>query len=118
MLIYCYEAIIIIMQNRVNQTNQIAAKLSCPVCEGQSLVESESNLATTIKKAISSQLQQGKTEQQILTNLQQSYGDKILLMPPVNNNTLLLWAAPLLILLVGIVVLLKCKTASKTGSKK
>ncbi len=68
---------------------EIAALLRCPVCTGQSVLESNSSIAQEMQAVIRERLGKGETEDQILTYFVGSYGDWIILKPrPVGLNML------------------------------
>ncbi len=82
---------------------QLMGELRCPICQGQSLLESDATLAVDLKLIIIQQIMQGKKPAQIKNYLVERYGDFILLKPPFKVSTILLWLLPLVCLLVGIV---------------
>ena len=68
---------------------EIAAQLRCPVCTGQSVLESNSGIAQEMQAVIRERLGRGETEDQILTYFVGSYGDWIILKPrPIGLNLL------------------------------
>lgn len=82
-------------------------ELKCVVCEGQSLADSNATLAVQMRDHVRRLLRDGKNEQQVLSEFQKSYGDKILLTPPVEPTTYLLWLAPLLLLGIGSIIVVR-----------
>ncbi len=80
----------------------IAGKLRCPVCQNQTIAESESDLAKDVRNLIREQLRQGKSESEIIDYMKARYGDFILWRPPFKSTTLLLWLGPLLLLVVAL----------------
>ena len=83
------------------KARSIFHELKCVVCEGQSLADSDATLAAQMRDHVRRLVQEGKSEQQILDQFRDSYGDRILLTPPVEPTTMLLWLAPLLLLGIG-----------------
>jgi cytochrome c-type biogenesis protein CcmH len=77
-------------------------ELRCVVCQGESLAESQAEIASDIRAEIRQHLKDGEQEQQILDLLVSRYGEFILMTPPLRVATLLLWFGPLLALLAGI----------------
>lgn len=68
---------------------EIAAQLRCPVCTGQSVLESNSGIAQEMQAVIRERLGRGDTEDEILTYFVGSYGDWIILKPrPIGLNLL------------------------------
>ena len=87
-----------------NQTNlniekrfiELSSELRCLVCQNQSLLESDSELANDLKKIIYEKISEGQSDNQIKNFLVQRYGEFILFKPLFNKVNLLLWAAPVI----------------------
>jgi len=75
--------------------------LRCLVCQGESLDESNSQLADDLRRLIRGRIQQGQSDRQITAFLVSRYGNVILMKPPLEPGTYLLWFGPLLILVFG-----------------
>jgi len=80
---------------------EIADELMCPVCSGQTVAHSNSDLAGDMRSVIKRMLKQGKTEQQIISYFTERYGDTILASPPKRGVNLILWLLPLTGLIAG-----------------
>ena len=76
----------------------IAEELRCLVCQNETIAASHAELAVDLRQQIRSQLQQGRTAQEILDFMSQRYGDFVLYRPPLQSRTLLLWLGPFLLL--------------------
>jgi len=76
-------------------------ELRCLVCQGQSIDESNAELATDLKRLIREQIQSGQSDDQIKDFLVARYGIFVLMQPPVRNDTYFLWFVPVGLLLVG-----------------
>ena len=83
------------------QTIIITKNLRCLICQGQTIHESNSDFAESMKKYIKSELENGKTNDEIFSNLVEKYGQWIVYDPGISKNTLLLWTLPLLLFLIG-----------------
>lgn len=79
---------------------ELASELRCVVCQNQSLLESDSELAADLKSLILEMFQEGKTKQEIKNFLVERYGEFILFRPSLNVNNLALWLAPIFSLLI------------------
>ena len=77
-----------------DQVKEIAYLLMCPVCQGQSVGESNSNLAHDMRDIIRKQLEEGKSKEEILAYFVNSYGESILASPPPKGINWLLWLLP------------------------
>jgi cytochrome c-type biogenesis protein CcmH len=80
----------------------LAEKLRCLVCQNESLASSRSELANDLRQEVREQMQQGKTDQQIIDYLVARYGDFVLFDPPMKRYTILLWYGPFALLLIGL----------------
>ena len=74
----------------------LSSELRCLVCQNQSLLESDSELANDLKEIIYEKIYEGESNHQIKKFLVKRYGEFILFKPLFNLSNLLLWGAPLL----------------------
>jgi len=86
-----------------DRVNEIAYLLMCPVCQGQSVAESNSNLANDMRQIIRKQLEEGKTNEEVLDYFVKRYGDSILSSPPRKGINWLLWIMPGVAVVLGAV---------------
>ena len=89
------------------QTINITKNLRCLICQGQTIHESNSDFAESMKKYIKSELENGKTNDEVFSSLIEKYGQWIVYDPGISRNTLLLWSLPLLLFLIGGVIIAK-----------
>ena len=89
------------------QTINITKNLRCLICQGQTIHESNSDFAESMKKYIKGELENGKTNEEIFSSLVEKYGQWIVYDPGLSRNTLLLWSLPLLLFLIGGVIITK-----------
>ena len=89
------------------QTIIITKNLRCLICQGQTIHESNSDFAESMKKYIKSELDRGKTNDEIFSSLIEKYGQWIVYDPGISRNTLLLWSLPLLLFLIGGAIIVK-----------
>ena len=87
--------------------SKIHKNLRCLVCQGQSVYDSDSEFAVSLKLVVQNKIKQGLSEDQIYNFLTDKYGEWILYDPKFNKNTYLLWFLPLLILLLGGAIIMK-----------
>lgn len=83
----------------------VGEQLRCPICQGESVADSPSTLAQQMRGIIRQQLQEGKSEQDIIQYFRNSYGDQIVWSPPWQGFSLLAWLAPISLLLGGTILL-------------
>ena len=82
----------------------IASQLKCPICQGESVADSPSGLAQEMRGLIRQQLQEGKSQQQIIQYFEESYGTQIVWSPPWQGFSLLVWLVPIALLLGGTIL--------------
>jgi len=81
--------------------NTITKNLRCLICQGQSVYDSDSEFAMSLKIVVKNKINEGLSEKQIYDYLSNKYGEWILYDPPLNKNTYFLWLLPLLIFIIG-----------------
>ncbi|WP_273717644.1 MULTISPECIES: cytochrome c-type biogenesis protein [Bartonella] len=79
----------------------ISSHLRCPVCQNQSIDDSDTSLARDLRLLIREKLKMGYSNQQVIDFLVERYGEFILLKPPFNKTTWFLWFSPLIIIIIG-----------------
>ena len=89
------------------QTINITKNLRCLICQGQTIHESNSDFAESMKKYIKGELENGKTDEEIFSSLVEKYGQWIVYDPGMSKNTFLLWTLPLLLFLIGGAIIAK-----------
>ena len=93
--------------NLQNRYLHLLEELRCLVCQGQSVYDSDSEFAESLKLVINNKIEQGFSEEQIYSFLADKYGQWILYDPKFNKNTYFLWFLPLLIFLFGGAIIFK-----------
>tara|TARA_B100001063_G_scaffold240082_1_gene264562 strand:+ start:96 stop:455 length:360 start_codon:yes stop_codon:yes gene_type:complete len=81
--------------------NIIHKNLRCLVCQGQSISDSNSDFAQTIKLVVKDLVNEGKTEEEIYLFMADKYGEWIVFKPQLNIQNLLLWILPYIVLVLG-----------------
>ena len=84
-----------------DSVRRVAARLQCPVCEGQSVADSNSGLAQDMRAVIRTRLEQGDPDQAIVESFVASYGEGILTDPPKSGAGLGVWIGPVTAIAVG-----------------
>ena len=87
--------------------NHITKNLRCLICQGQSVYDSDSDFANSMKILVDKKLEEGLSEKEIYIYFKEKYGDWILYDPGLNKNTYLLWLLPILIFLLGGAIIIK-----------
>ena len=87
--------------------SEITKNLRCLICQGQSVHDSDSEFANSLKILVEKKLTEGLEEEQIYEYLKEKYGEWILYEPEFNKNTYFLWLLPILMFLIGGAIILK-----------
>ena len=88
--------------NEINtKVDQITKNLRCLICQGQSVYDSQSDFAISMKLVVKNKIDEGKEEEEIYDYLKNKYGEWIVYEPELNQNTFLLWSIPLILFAFG-----------------
>ena len=88
--------------NDINtKVDQITKNLRCLICQGQSIYDSQSDFAISMKLVVKNKIDEGKEEEEIYDYLKNKYGEWIVYEPELNQNTFLLWSIPLILFAFG-----------------
>ena len=90
-----------------NLETKIYKNLRCIVCQGQSIAESNSDFAQTIKIVVRDKIDQGNNEKEIYGFLAEKYGEWIIYKPKFNYINSLLWLTPYIVLVLGGLLIFK-----------
>ena len=83
------------------KVDEISKNLRCLICQGQSVYDSQSEFALSVKTLILNKLESGSSEKDIYDFLKSKYGNWIVYEPEFNNYTLVLWILPLFLFIFG-----------------
>jgi len=83
------------------QAKALMEELRCLVCQGQSIADSNAELAGDMRAMVRQRIAAGEKPEAVRAWLIERYGDWVSYRPPVEPITWPLWAAPLLMLLAG-----------------
>ena len=100
-------------ENNNKLKNKILKNIRCLICQGQSVYDSESDFASSIKLIVDKKINEGSNEEQIYEFLRTKYGDWIIFDPKLNKNTYILWLLPLLLFLFGGAIIFKRLNSKK-----
>ena len=97
------------------QVQQVAATLSCPACQAESVAASNAPIAQSMRSEIRQQLRQGQSPAQIRSWFRARYGDQVVLLPGSHGPDVLLWVLPVGVLAggaaIGVVVVRRRRRA-------
>ena len=86
--------------------NKINKNLRCLICQGQSIYDSQSDFAESMKLVVKQKIQSGMSEEEIYSFFKIQYGEWILYDPQLNTKNFALWLLPILVFLVGGIIIL------------
>ena len=84
---------------------EIYKNLRCLICQGQSIADSNSDFAQTVKLVVKDKIEEGKTKEEIYDFLISKYGEWIVYKPKLNKHNILLWSFPYFILIFGGIII-------------
>ena len=88
LIIFCFFSFFSNAENSNNELlNKISKNIRCLICQGQSVYDSQSDFAVSMKLVIKKKLEEGSTESQIYEYLKNQYGEWITYDPELNKNT-------------------------------
>jgi len=80
---------------------KLSTELRCPMCQNETLADSNAPIAHDLRRQIFEMMQAGKSDAEIKAYLVDRYSDFVLYKPPVEPKTWLLWFGPLVVLAIG-----------------
>ena len=87
-------------KNLEDRARSISKQLRCMVCQNEDIDNSNADIAKDLRILVRTQLQNGKTNSEIIDYIHSKYGDYVLFNPPVKFYTLFLWLSPLFIFML------------------
>tara|TARA_B100000945_G_scaffold162489_1_gene130384 strand:+ start:752 stop:1123 length:372 start_codon:yes stop_codon:yes gene_type:complete len=93
--------------NKAELVDEISKNLRCLICQGQSIYDSNSDFAESMKILILRKISEGKNKKEIYEFLKSKYGDWIVYEPTFNKHTYFLWLLPLILFIFGGILILK-----------
>ena len=97
---FFYQGDLIANNNNV-LVDKISKNLRCLICQGQSVYDSQSDFAISMKLLIKKKIEEGNSEKQIYEYLKNQYGEWISYDTDINKKTYLLWLFPLFLFIFG-----------------
>lgn len=82
----------------------LSAELRCPMCQNETLADSNAPIAHDLRRQVFEMMQAGKSDDEIKAYLVDRYSQFVLYKPPVEPSTWLLWFGPLALLAIGGIV--------------
>ncbi|SHE40799.1 cytochrome c-type biogenesis protein CcmH [Loktanella atrilutea] len=86
------------------RAREISEGLRCPVCQNESIDESNAPISHDLRVLLRERLVAGDTDQEVVDFLVARFGEFILLEPDTRGANLILWAAAPVLLLLALLV--------------
>ena len=86
------------------EAKRLMETLRCLVCQGQSIADSDADMAGDMRALVRQRIAAGESGAQVRDWLIKRYGDYVTYDPPMNPLTAPLWLAPLALLAIGILI--------------
>lgn len=83
------------------QARTLMETLRCLVCQGQSIADSDAEMAGDMRSLVRTRIAAGESAESVRGSLIRSYGDYVTYDPPLRAVTAPLWIAPIVLLLIG-----------------
>lgn len=87
------------------RTTAVASTLRCPVCQGESIQDSPSELAQQMRSVVRDRLRAGQTPDEIRAYFVGRYGEWILLEPKMTGLNMVLYALPVVSIIGGLILI-------------
>lgn len=95
------------------QVREVARELRCPVCQGESVYDSNAEVAVQMKNLIAEKLQAGESKEQIIRYFTDRYGNFMLMKPPAEGVHWLIWLLPVFLGLLGVLLVFRFISSMK-----
>ena len=92
--------------------------IRCPVCQGQSIGGSNSDLAKDLREQVRKMILNDKSDNDVYLFMIERYGDFVIFKPPINLKTYLLWFTPLIFLVLCFIYLIRITSKKRDFSPK
>ena len=86
---------------KLERIEKLSKNLRCLICQGQSVYDSQSEFAISVKELIKEKIADGEQDDEIYNYLKIKYGDWIMYEPEVDKSTIVLWILPLILFIFG-----------------
>ncbi len=86
------------------KARELMLTLRCLVCQGQSIADSDADMAGDMRALVRRRIEAGESPDQVRAWLIERYGDWVTYDPSFNNRTAVLWIAPVLFILLGLIL--------------
>ena len=85
----------------------LSQELRCPKCQNQNIADSNAPIAKDLRFLLHAKLEQGASDEEILTFMVDRYGEFVRYRPAVDSKTWVLWFGPGIMALGGLLLLFR-----------
>ncbi|NOY72735.1 MAG: cytochrome c-type biogenesis protein CcmH [Gammaproteobacteria bacterium] len=89
------------------QVMEISKELRCLVCQNQTIADSDAGVAVDLRRQVREMVEEGKGETEIVSYMEERYGDFVRYRPAFKLSTLALWLGPALLFFGALALLYK-----------
>ena len=89
------------ISNEEKRAQNIGNSIMCPICPGESIDQSQNELAVQMRSIVREKIQEGFTDQEVKQYFADRYGEVVLLEPTRSGITLLVWIIPPFALIIA-----------------
>ena len=83
---------------------KLTNELRCLVCQNQTVADSYAGLAVDLRNQVADQINAGKTDDEILTYMEERYGEFVLYNPQMSMENLGLWIGPFVVVIIAVLI--------------
>jgi cytochrome c-type biogenesis protein CcmH len=76
-------------------------EVRCLVCQGESIAESNADIAYSLRQIVREQIAAGRSDREIRSYLVDRYGEFVLFRPALSLGNAALWLTPVLLVAIG-----------------
>ncbi len=99
-ILFSFQKLLMANSNSL-MTDKISKNLRCLICQGQSVYDSQSDFAISMKLVIKNKIENGESEDKIYDYLINKYGEWIVYDPEFDKKNFILWVFPLILFIFG-----------------
>ncbi|MCL1593886.1 MAG: cytochrome c-type biogenesis protein CcmH [Actinomycetia bacterium] len=100
------------------RVDALASAIKCPFCNGESLKESQSTVATEYRVLIAQRVAEGATDDEVIAEFAANFGDSYILDTSTSSWSIVLWIVPVLAVTLGVSVVLWMYTSARRRRQK
>ena len=93
-------------QTAEDRVDSITERVACPICDGESVFESQNNASRAIRNEVTELVRANElSDDEIIAFIENRYGADVLLVPKASGFDALIWVLPTIGFVVGVAAL-------------